>query len=58
MYNDKKWNQKNMKEGDKLNSYISSKHHVTCVSSNNGRHTVAKTITTLHYKYKSSYIYI
>jgi len=37
-----------MKECDKRNSYISSKLHVICISSNNDRHPVTKTFTTLH----------
>jgi len=41
MYNDTKYNQKNMKEAVKL--------HMVCISSNNDRHSVPKTFTTLHY---------
>ena len=43
-----KWNQKNMKECDKRKSHISSKLHIIYISSNNGRHPVTKTFTTLH----------
>ena len=51
MYNDKKWNQKNMKECDKRKSHKAA----TCIwciprfSSNNGRHPVTKNFTPLHY---------
>jgi hypothetical protein len=38
-----------MKEGDKWKSHISSKLHMIYVSSNNGRHPVTNTFTTLHY---------
>ena len=38
--------QKNMKEGDKRNSHISSKLNI---SSNNVRRPVTKTFITLHY---------
>jgi hypothetical protein len=38
-----------MKEYDKQKSHISSKIHVIYTSSNNVRHPVAKTFTTLHY---------
>jgi hypothetical protein len=48
MYNYKKWNQKNMKECDKLKSHISSKLHMIYIPSNNVRHPVTKTFTTLH----------
>jgi len=48
MYSDKKWNQKNMKEFDKRKSHISSKLHMISISSNNVRHPVTKTFTTLH----------
>jgi len=41
----KKWNQKNTKECDKRRSHISSKLYMY---SNNGRHPVSKTFTTLH----------
>jgi len=44
----KKWNQKNMKERDKRKSHISSKLHMVYISSNNVRHPVTKTFTTLH----------
>jgi len=44
----KKWNQMNMKECDKRKSHINSKFHTICISSNNVRHPVAKTFTTLH----------
>jgi hypothetical protein len=37
-----------MKECDKWKSHISSKLHMICVSSNNVRHPVTKTFTTLH----------
>jgi hypothetical protein len=43
------WNQKNMKDCDKRKSHISSKLHMTCLSSNNFRQPVTKTFTTLHY---------
>jgi hypothetical protein len=42
-------NQKNMKEYDKRKSHKSSKRHVLYISSNNVRHPVTKTFTTLHY---------
>ena len=42
-----KKNQNNTKEYDKRKSRISSKIHVICISSNNVRHHVAKTFTTL-----------
>ena len=45
----KKRNQKNMKEYDKRKSHIRNKLHTICISSNNGRHPVTKTFTTLHY---------
>ena len=48
IYNDKKCNQKNVKECKKRNSLISSKLHMICISSNNERHPVPKTFTTLH----------
>jgi len=38
-----------MEEGDKRKSHISSKRHMIYVSSNNVRHPVTKTFTTLHY---------
>jgi len=38
-----------MKEYDKGESHINNKIHVIYVSSNNVRHPIAKTITTLHY---------
>ena len=44
IHNDKKWNQKNMKECDKCKSHISSKLHMIYISSNNGRHRY----TSLH----------
>ena len=44
----KKWNQKNMKECDKWKSHISSKLPMIYRSSNNVRHPVNKTFTTLH----------
>ena len=37
-----------MKECDKRNSHINSKHHVIYISSNNIRHPVTKTFTTFH----------
>ena len=40
IYSDKKWKQKNMKKYDKRNGHKSSKLHVICISSNNGRHFV------------------
>jgi len=40
---------KNVKEYDKRKSHISSKLHMICISSNNIRHPVTKTFTTLHY---------
>ena len=48
IYNDKKWNQKNVKECDKRKSHISSKLHMIYISSN-VRHPVTKTFTPLHY---------
>jgi len=45
----KKWNQKNMKERDKRNNHTNSKLHMIYASSNNVRHLVTKTFTTLHY---------
>jgi len=39
---------KNMKVCDKRNRNISSKLHMISVSSNNVRHSVTKTFTTLH----------
>jgi len=39
---------KNMKEFDKRNSLISRKLHMIYMSSNNVRHRVTKTFTTLH----------
>ena len=48
IYNDKKWKQWNMKECDKRKSHISSKLRMICKSSNNGRHPVTMTFTTLH----------
>ena len=45
----KKWNQKNMTECDKRKNHKSSKRHTIYISSNNGRHPVTKTFTTLHY---------
>ena len=47
-YNDKKWNQKNIKECDKPKSHISRKLRIICISSNNVRRPVSKTFTTLH----------
>ena len=44
----KKWNQNNMKGSDKRKSHISSKLHMIYISSNNVRHPVTKTFTTLH----------
>ena len=50
VYNDKKWNQKNMKECDKRNSHKSNKLNMIYISSNNVRHPVTKTFTTsLHF---------
>ena len=37
-----------MKECDTRNSHISSKLHMFCISSNNDRHPITKTFTTLH----------
>jgi len=45
----KKWNKKNMKEYDKPKSHLSSKLHMIYIHSNNVRHPVTKTFTTLHY---------
>jgi len=39
---------KNMKNCDKRKSHKSSKFRMICVSSNDVRHPVAKTFTTLH----------
>ena len=44
----KKWNQKKMKECDKRKSHTSSKLHIIYIYSNNVRHPVIKTFTTLH----------
>ena len=38
-----------MKECDKSEIHICSKLHMFYISSNNGRHPVAKTFTPLHY---------
>jgi hypothetical protein len=43
-----KKNHNNMKGYDKRKSHISSKIHVIYISSNNVRHPVTKTFTTLH----------
>jgi len=40
---------KNMKECDKRKSHISSKFHVIYTSSDNVRHPITKTFTTLHF---------
>jgi hypothetical protein len=48
IYNDKKWNQKNMKECDKRKGHISSKLHIIYISSNKGRHPITKNFNTLH----------
>ena len=45
----KKWNQNNMNECDKRKSHISSKLHMIYISSNNVRHPVTETFTTLYY---------
>jgi len=37
-----------MKECDKRKSHIGSKLHMICISSNNVRHPVPKTLTALH----------
>jgi hypothetical protein len=39
---DKEWNQKNMKEYDKRNNHKNSQLHMNYISSNSGRHPVAK----------------
>jgi len=44
----KKLNQKIVKEFDKRKSHISNKLHMIYISSNNVRHPVTKTFTTLH----------
>jgi hypothetical protein len=44
-----KQNQSNTKKYDKRNSHTSSKLHMIYISSNNVRHPVTKTFTTLHY---------
>ena len=44
-----KKNQKYTKEYDKRKSHKSSKLHIIYISSNNVRHPVTKTFTTLHY---------
>ena len=44
----KKWNQKEMEECNKRKSHIISKLHVIYISSNNVKHPVTKTFTTLH----------
>jgi hypothetical protein len=38
----------NMKECDKQKDHLNSKLHMIYISSNNVRHPVAKTFTTLH----------
>jgi hypothetical protein len=38
-----------MKECDKRKSHIGSTLHVICISSDNNRHTVTKTLTPHHY---------
>jgi hypothetical protein len=48
MYNDKNWNQTNMKECDIPKSHISSKLHKLYISYNNVRHPVTKIFTKLH----------
>jgi len=48
IYNDTKYNQKNLKEYDKRNRHISSKLHMINISSNNDSHPVTKTFTQLH----------
>jgi hypothetical protein len=49
IYNDKKLNQKNVKECDKRKSHTSSKLRMIYISSNDVRHPVTKPFTTLHY---------
>ena len=44
----KKKNQRNVKEYDKRKSHISSELHMIYISSNNVKHPVTKTFTTLH----------
>jgi hypothetical protein len=44
-----KKNQKNVKEYDKRKSHINSKLHVIYIFSNNVRHPVTETFTTLHF---------
>ena len=41
--------QKNMKECDKRKMHLRSKFHMIYISSNNVRHPVTKTFTTLQY---------
>jgi hypothetical protein len=45
IYNDKKWNQRNVIK----KSHISSKLHMIYIISNKGRHPVTKNFTPLHY---------
>ena len=45
----KKFNQNNTKECDKRKNHISSKFHMIYIPSNNVRHPVTKTFTTLHF---------
>ena len=52
LYNDKKWNQKKMKECDKRKNHTSSKLHTICISANNVRpslHFTQLHLTPLHY---------
>jgi hypothetical protein len=49
MYNDAKWNQKNLKKYDKPNSQTSSELLSICISSKNDRHPVPKTLSPISY---------
>ena len=49
IYNDTKWNRKNMKECDKRKSHANSKFHMICISCNNDRQPVTRTFTALHH---------
>ena len=48
IYNDTKWIQKNMIQYGKRKNLIRSKIHMIYIPSNNVRHPVTKTFTTLH----------
>ena len=46
-----------MKECDKRKNHVSSKLHMIYISSNNVKHPVTKTFTTLHYT-STNYTYL